>query len=289
LEQLSEIKTIWQAELQRALRSGRIIILLALYALFSLIILVVVGTVANALVRQLGESGGDPRAAEMASAEGRNAVLSLLFSGGDLAILDALKKLPIVVLIPFKATLFFLPAYVALMGFDQVSADVVNRSIRYLTIRARRASILFGKVLSQATLLLGLVMAVDFGIFAYAKITNPDFPASTLGANLLKFWLAAIVFSSAYVALTSLCSTLVRSPAVSLVLNLLALMGFWFLDVIGATDPSREFLRYLSPSHYSNGLLHPNFASFAISVGAYAGFALVFLASAYLVLRARDL
>src|SRR6266849_4820584 len=189
----------------------------------------------------------------MAFAEGRNAVLSLLFSSGDLAILDALKKLPIVVLIPFKATLFFLPAYVALMGFDQVSADVVNRSIRYLTIRARRASILFGKVLSQATLLLGLVMAVDFGMFAYAKITNPDFPTSTLGANLL------------------------------------TLMGFWLLDVLGATDPSREFLRYLSPSHYSNGLLHPHLVPFAASVGAYAGFALLFLAGAYFVLRARDL
>ncbi len=245
MEQLSEIKTIWQAELQRALRSGRFIVLLVLYALFSLIVLLIVGTVSNALAQKLGESGGDPKAAEMAFAEGRNAVLSLLFSSGDLTILDALKNLPIVVLIPFKATLFFLPAYVALMGFDQVSADVVNRSIRYLTIRARRASILLGKVLSQATLLLGLVMAVDFGIFAYAKITNPDFPT--------------------------------------------ALMGFWFLDVIGATDPSREFLRYLSPSHYSNGLLHPHLAPFAASVGAYAGFALVFLAGAYFVLRARDL
>lgn len=289
MEQLNEIKTIWQAEVQRALRSSRIIVLLALYALFSLLVLLIVGTLSNALSQKLADAGGDPRAAEMAFAEGRNALLALLFSSGDLAILDALKELPIVVLITFKATLFFLPVYVALIGFDQVSADVANRSIRYLTIRARRASILFGKVFSQATLLLGLVMAVDLGIFAYAKITSPAFPISTLGVNLLKFWLAAIVFSSAYIALTSLCSALVRSPAVSLVLNLLALMGFWLLDVIGATDPSRELLRYLSPSHYSNGLLHPYLAPFAASVGAYAGFALVFLTGAYFVLRERDL
>jgi ABC-2 type transport system permease protein len=286
LERLSEIKTIWRAELQRALRSSRIIVLLALYALFSLLVLLIVGTISNAFAQKLADSGGDPQAA---FGEGRDAILALLFSGGDLAIVDALKKLPMVVLITFKATLFFLPAYVALMGFDQLSGDVANRSIRYLAIRAGRVSILLGKALSQATLLLGLVMAVDFGMFAYAKITNPGFQTSTLGAGLLKFWLAAIVFSSAYIALTSLCSALARSPAVSLLLNLLALIGFWLLDVIGATDPSRAMLRYLSPYHYSSALLHPNFATFAAGVGTYAAFALIFLGGAYLVLRARDL
>jgi len=289
LEQLNEVKGIWQAELQRALRSARVVVLLGLYGLFSLLVLLVVGTLSSALSKKLAEVGGDPRAAEAAFSEGRNAILAVLFSTGDPAILEALKQVPLVVLIVFKVTLFFLPAYVALMGFDQLSGDVANRSIRYLVVRARRSSVLIGKLLSQASLLLVLVMVVDLGIFLYAEITTPTFSISAAAVHLLKFWLAAIVFSSAYIALTSLCSALVRTPAVSLVLNLVALFGFWLLDVIGAGDPSRDFLRYLSPSHYPNGLLHPSFAPFATSVLAYGAFAIVFVGAALLILRERDL
>jgi ABC-2 type transport system permease protein len=49
------------------------------------------------------------------------------------------------------------------------------------------------------------------------------------------------------------------------------------------------YVRYLSPSHYANNLLHPRLAEFAVSGAAYAAFAVVFLGAALFVLRARDL
>ncbi|RKG92029.1 ABC transporter permease [Corallococcus terminator] len=286
---------IWAAELRRAVRSGRALVLLGLYSMFSALVLLVVGFVTRELQGQVNEklmeAGADSEATARAADEMQQGVLGFLTSN-DTAMMQALSQVPIVVLIVFKITLFFLPAYIALMGFDQVSGEVGPRSIRYLTVRARRSSVLLGKFLSQATLLLGLVLVIDLAIFVYARILNPDFAFGVLATNLLKFWGATIVFSLAYVALTTLCSSLFRSPAVSLVFNFILLFVFWLMDSVGRavadTSPVR-FVRYLSPSYYSGNLLHPQLAEFAGSGGAYAAFAAIFLVGAYGVLRARDL
>lgn len=291
MESIREISTVARAELQRMIRSARTILLLGLYSLFSLLVLLIVGSVASAFKASVNQQVGaqvNPEAIEHAYSEARRGVLGFLFSG-DAAILEALREIPLVVVIVFKVTLVFLPAYVALIGFDQVSGELSQRSIRYLTVRAKRSSILFGKFVAQAILLLALVLLVDLGIFLYAKAANEDFTGAMMAKSLLRFWGAAILFSLAYLSLTSLCSVLFRSPALSLVVNLAALFGFWLMDVIFRADTSLAFLRFFSPSTYAANLLHPRITQFAISAAAYAGFAVAFLGAAYLVIRTRDL
>ncbi|NVJ08755.1 ABC transporter permease subunit [Myxococcus sp. AM001] len=295
LDGLKETVVIWSAELRRAVRSGRTVVLLGLYSMFSALVLLVVGWLAGevrgAVAKQLEGAGADASASVQINEEMRKGVLGFLTSN-DSAMIEALAQVPLEVLIVFKITLFFLPAYIALMGFDQISGEVGPRSMRYLTVRARRSSVLLGKFLTQATLLLGLVLIIDLAIFVYARVANPDFSFAAVALNLLKFWLAAIVFSLAYVALTTLCSSLFRSPAVSLVVNFILLFVFWLMDTIGRASGDTgnlRFLRYLSPSYYASDLLHPGLAQFGASGAAYAVFAFVFLMAAYGILRARDL
>ena len=308
MEGFQDTWVIASAEVRRSVRSARIIVLFALYALFSALVLLVVGSIANvvseAAQAQMDAAGANPEAAHEAFRQARSGILGFMFDS-DPALLDALVNVPMVILIVFKITFFFLPAYVAIMGFDQISGEVGPRSIRYLLVRSRRSSVLFGKYLAQAAVLLLLVLVVDLGIFVYAKATNPDFGFGLMVVTLIKFWLAAIVFSLAYLALTTLCSALFRSPAVSLVFNFLALFVFWLVNVIGGIGTERgltpdgmpgpeeithpiAYVRYLSPSFYSTDLLHPDLSRFAVSGAAYAGFAVVFLLAAYAVLRARD-
>jgi ABC-2 type transport system permease protein len=296
LDGLKEIAVIWGAETRRAIRSGRVVVLLGLYSMFSVLVLLIVGAIANAINAQvaarLAETGNGEAAAAAIAVEMKKGFIGVL-AGNDAAMMEALSQVPLVVLVVFKVTLFFLPAYIALMGFDQISGEVGPRSIRYLTVRARRASLLMGKFLVQATLLVGLVLIIDLGIFLYAGITNRDFTFAALAMNLLKFWLAAIVFSLAYVALTTLCSSLFRLPAVSLIVNFIMLFVFWLMDVVGGaaatSDKSGQFIRYLSPSYYAGDLLHPQLTEFGISGLAYAAFAMAFLGLSYGVLRMRDL
>lgn len=291
---LKETVVIWSAELRRAVRSGRAVVLLGLYSMFSALVLLAVGSIAQKMRADRDQQGGGVNAegAAQVMEELRHGVLRIFAGKDDTAMLEALSQVPLEVLIVFKCTLLFLPAYVALMGFDQLSGEVGPRSMRYLTVRARRSSVLLGKFLSQATLLLGLVLIIDLAIFIYARIINPDFGFGVLVVNLLKYWLAAIVYSLAYVALTTLCSSLFRSPAVSLVFNFILLFVFWLMDTIGSIvgeDNPLRYLGYLSPSNYSGNLLHPALAEFSASGAAYAGFATLFLGAAYVILRARDL
>jgi ABC-type transport system involved in multi-copper enzyme maturation permease subunit len=307
VEALREIAIVARAEASRTFRSARIIVLFVLYALFSGLVLLVVGAIANAINAQvqerLNQAGADAAQGEQMLAEIRRGFLGVLVNA-DPAMIEALGRIPLVVLIVFKVTLFFLPAYVALMGFDQVSGELGSKSIRYLVVRARRSSVLFGKFLAQAAVLLALVLAIDIAIFAYARATNEAFGWAAMLTTLLRFCLAAVVFSLAYLSLTTLCSTLFRSPAVSLVFNFIALFVLWLLNAVGMAGVSYEMtpdgmreqvvsaiahLRFLTPSHYSNGLLHPAFGPFAASAGAFVWFAAIFLIAAWAVLRTRDL
>lgn len=295
-----------RAESGRTLKSARVLVLFALYALFSILVLLVVGFLANAINEQLKTQLQDanPEQAVEALNQAREGLLGFLLDA-DPALLDTLKQVPLVVILVFKVTLFFLPAYIVLVAFDQISGEVGPKSIRYLTIRARRSSILFGKYLGQAIVLLTLVLAVDLGIFLYARATNPDFGWGLLAATLLKFWLVAIVYSLAYLAITVFCSALFKQWVLSLVFNFFLLFIFWLVNLVSYAGVRRDLLagglpgpeqitspiayvRYFSPSYYSNGLLSPDLHTFALSGGAYAGFTVIFLLAAYAVLRARD-
>jgi ABC-2 type transport system permease protein len=302
VDNLRQVSVIFRSEWHRTVRSARVVVLLLLFAMFSLLALLIVGSFANAIDQQAQTAlaqGTDPAQVQAMIEQGRTGLLGFLFSSDPSAI-AALAQIPVVVLVVFRLTLIFLPLYIALMGFDQLSGEIGPRSIRYLLVRAPRSSIVLGKFLGQATVLVGLVAVIDACILLYARVTHPDFSTPLALLTLLKLWAAAIVFSLAYLGITSFCSALFRSPAVSLVFNVVLLFTFWLIETTGAhaelsaklvsTSPTAlAYLRYLSPSHYSAELLHPAFSHFAPSALAFAGFAMVFLAAAYAVLRERDL
>ncbi len=261
LDGLKEIAVIWSAETLRAVRSARTIVLLGLYTLFSLITLLVIGAVTG---------------------EVRNSGMALPNMG----------ELPPVIVGVFKVNIFFLPVYVALMGFDQISGEVGSRSIRYVTLRARLSSLLLGKFLMQASLLVGLVLVIDVGIFLYARYSDPTFTLGAMALNLVKVWLATLVFSLAYVALTTLCSSLFRASGLSLVFNFCLVFAFLLMELAGRYYEGKSFLgyiRFLTPSYYSTDLFSRELAEFTRSGLVYVSFTLLFLGGAYGVLRARDL
>jgi ABC-type transport system involved in multi-copper enzyme maturation permease subunit len=261
LDGLKEIPVIWSAETLRALRSARTLVLLGLYAMACLAVLLFLTLVT-------GGSRVPPGA------------------------MPDLEQLPGVIENVFKVNLFFLPIYVTLMGFDQISGEVGSRSIRYVTLRARLSSILLGKFLMQTTLLVGLVLVIDAGIFLYARYTFPNFTLGAMALNLVKVWLATLVFSLAYVALTTLCSSLFRASGLSLVFNFALVFAFLLMELAGRYYEGKSFLgflRFLTPSYYSTGLFSREPREFVQSSLIYLSFTLLFLGGAYGVLRSRDL
>ncbi|HEY1335555.1 MAG TPA: ABC transporter permease subunit [Myxococcaceae bacterium] len=284
---LLETLAVTRTELLRILRNARVLVLLLLFGTSTALIGLVVGL----LTRSLDTQG--PEAAAAASA----GILGFLV-GEDGAALQHLSELPLLVPLVFRATLFFLPLFIALLGYDQLSGEVATGSVRYLAVRSRRGSILVGKFLAQALVMGALLALVLLGLFVAGAGLRPGLDPVGYVAAAGRFWLGGTTFAFGYLALTALSSALTSGPGSSLLLNVGALFGFWLLDAIGGRaallhrmgGPGSwtEALRWLSPSAYASGLLGSSSALLA-SAAAYGTFGALFLAAAWLVFRARDL
>ncbi len=307
---LQEILAIWRGETRRALKSGRVLVLLILFVLFVGLALTIVGGFqhqANAqLEQQAAMAGADLSQAQAQLDEQKRGFLKF-FITDDEAMLDSLASIPIVLLVVFKLTLRFLPLFIALMGFDQLAGEVGPKSVRYLVVRVKRTSIIFGKLLSQATIFAILLSICTFLMVLVARVLNPDFAASEVSLWTIKLILSSFVLSLAYLALTALFSAITKQSGIALVLNIIALFVIWFIALVAGffRFPGEEvlntplamlkgeswlaYLRYASVWHYGDDLLHPSWARALPAALAHAGYGLVFLGLAQLAVRRRDL
>ena len=284
---LLETLAVTRTELLRILRNARVLVLLLLFGTSTALIGLVVGL----LTRSLDTQG--PEAAAAASA----GILGFLV-GEDGAALQHLSELPLLVPLVFRATLFFLPLFIALLGYDQLSGEVSTGSVRYLAVRSRRGSILVGKFLAQALVMGALLALVLVGLFVAGAGLRPGLDPVGYAAAAGRFWVGGTTFAFGYLALTALSSALTSGPGSSLLLNVGALFGFWLLDAIGGraallhrmggTASWTEALRWLSPSAYASGVLGSS-SALLTSAAAYGTFGALFLGAAWLVFRARDL
>lgn len=276
-----------RTELLRTVRNARALVLLLLFATSTAL----VGLVVGLLTRGLDAQG--PEAAAAASA----GVLSFLV-GDDGGAFQRLSELPLLVPLVFRVTLFFLPLFVALLGYDQLSAELSTGSVRYLTVRARRGSILGGKFLAQAVVMGVLLGVVLVGLFVAGAGLRPGLEPGPYAAAAARFWVGGSALAFGYLALTALSSAASSSPGGSLFLNLGALFAFWLLDTIGGRaavvrrmggpESWTEQLRWLSPSTYASGVLGSS-SALLTSAAAYGAFGALFLAIAWAAFRARDL
>lgn len=305
MEDFQEIGAIWRGETRRALKSGRVLVLLILFLLFVGLALTI-----GAGLSRMAESitmGGAPSSATAAEDTGsRKQILQRLITD-DPAMLDSLAAIPLLLLGVFKITLRFLPLFIALMGFDQLSGDVGNKSIRYLVVRVKRSSIILGKLLSQMTLFALLMSLCTVLMVMVTKILNPLFAPADVALWTGKLILSSLVLALAYLSLTALLSALVKQGGVSLVLNIIALFVIWFIALVGGwfRFPGEEvvpgtlsmvkpeslwaYFRYTSVWQYGDDLLHPHWGRFLTAALVHVGFGLVFLGLAHLALRRRDL
>lgn len=270
---------------------------LTLYLLFTGIVVLGVhltNRVFDAQIEQAVAAGVDREEVQKRIDEQREKAMVDRF--GDADLVGSIKDVPLSVLSIFSISLFWLPLYIMLLGFDQVSGEVGPRSIRFITVRARRGAILVGKFTGQALLLIALLMLVMALFFVYSQFAFKEFSFALATVTFVRFAIASVTFSLAWLALSTLSSTAFRTPVVSLVANFIIMLVFLLMHFAGWLASGGESwwrktlstLRYATPTFYWTDLLHPHASHYAVSVLAYCGFAIAFLAMAWLILRARD-
>jgi len=282
----SEPFIVFQPEMKRSLRSAKTLVLLVLYALATVISGLVFIAATRSLQDKLNETLKGQELPPEALMQMKLGGLSVIF-GKDEEQLKYLASMPLVVIFFAWFALFFLPLLTALIGFDQVSGELQTRSIRFVSLRARRGSLLAGKVLAQLALLLGLTAVMNLAIFGYAALSIQGFPVGPGFAAMARFWALTLVYATAYVGVATLCSCLFRTPIFSFLTAVAYLFVTWVLALLAHLDRFK-WVVYALPSHYEDGFFKADPLAVLGSVGALCGFAAAFLALSYLALRTRD-
>jgi ABC-type transport system involved in multi-copper enzyme maturation permease subunit len=299
MQTFKDTLTVFGAELRRALKSPRVLLVLLLYVAFSAGVVLLTGYLARQAQTQFEAQGQGTEGLQSPKA----ALVAMLF---DRALVESLLELPAVLLVVFKLGLLFLPAYIAVLGFDSVSAELQTRSLRYLAVRTSRTALALGKALALAAVVLLLVTAVHLGAFGYALSSVPEFSFGEAVRTWVRFWGTTALVGVGMAAFTILCSTASRSPALSLTLNFAALLGFGAIGIFGGgarvvrmlqeqmTHQAmavswQERIGLLAPSTWSSELLYPDVTRALTGALVLLLFALASAAGAVAVLRTRDL
>jgi hypothetical protein len=282
---LSPTLTLARFEAGTLLRNRRAVAALLLYALFTL--------AAGAALVWLESILRDPlQVAEMVAKASKGSAewkgphsleeaLAMML-GGDKSLAARMVGIPLVIHGFFWVALSFLPFLVALTSHDLLNTDLRAGAHRFVLLRLPRGALLAGRVLAHLALLVGVTVAANAVLLAFAWWKLPSFDLSPAVLTLLRYWVSTVVWGLPWLALAALVSAVVDAPG----LSLLALLGAMIALGIGSRY---EGLAWITPSTFKTGLWRWSLTDVLASVAAFAAFTAVFLGGAWAVLRGRDL
>lgn len=277
LDSLREVVVVCRDDLLASLRSFVGLGALLLYLAMNLAVAVPYLALAESVQAKLAASDTGTRLAIGAASQSAWAPL-FEWVTGDAAAAEAMLAVPLQAVFVFMCAAFFAPLVCVLVAHDQPAADLASGHIRYLAVRCRRGSLLFGRMLSRSLLMAGVVLLVTAGDYALMAGRGEGLPPGAW-VHFLRYGLLLVALVPCWIAVASLASSLVRSTPAALLLGVGALFG---LALLGATR-----VGYLSPTWYKHLLYSP--ATWPNGVLGYLGFAALFSALAWLRLRTRDL
>lgn len=199
--------------------------------------------------------------------------------GNKSEIVEYRMKRPLLLSFAFFMFVLFFPFVVAIIAYDSIADEIQGGAVRFLLSRARRASLLLGKYMAQAILILGMLFLGYFsvlgsGLYALQGSLFPWFREAF--SLVILTWIMAL----GYLGWVLLASSMVRKPFMALMISI---AGLLVMGIVGLT-------RYhsFSPNFYKMDLLGP--PAMAYQSGAiFIGFAALMLGLAGALLQWRDL
>ena len=252
-----EIRLVATRELRRSLRSGKGVAIAAL---------TLVGTLAAALLSVWLENAFRGGAVEPAPPPSVDAKRSLLLGvTGDQALAEYLATIPIPLLIFLKVTIWLSPLVVALLGFDAVSGELQHRTVRYFTVRVRRASFYAGK-LAGLWVLAAIVALVPNLVSAAIALSHGELAGLALAIWCVRFAFVVFFIAGAWASLATCISAGFETPILALLTTFAVFFGVLVAGVSGLVSrnhhagarivgPNMGFYEFLSPNAYDTLLL----------------------------------
>lgn len=275
---LRETGVVVERELRRNFRSARG---MALYALTLLggLVSTLIGTKADELGASIREDFGN--AIVLTGTE----KIYLLLYRGDAIVAERLTHAPSTIVVTAWASVWLCPLLVALIGFDALSSERQHRTLRYMTVRARRSSYFIGKWLglwlTSSIVLFGVQLIswlCDLGL-----VHNDPGQIFTWGPGL---FLVAVPILGAWAAVATFMGSLVKTPMIALLLIFGVFALQWLFGNFTNGEGAGKYLAFLYPGSFDHLLLRTGIKQLAMGLGACIAYPLLFVgAGAFLFNR----
>jgi ABC-type transport system involved in multi-copper enzyme maturation permease subunit len=274
-----EVWLIVQREVRKNLRSVKGLVMLSLSILGAMACTFRIPKIEDTLAtaRQLGaEQVHDAKARFFGEIYGND-------SAGD-----RLADAPIKLVLLFWLAVWLTPLLVAILGFDGVPSDVQYRSVRYWTIRTRRASYYVGKFLGL-WLVISTITLVMHGLIWAVTIARADATAVETLSWGIRFYLISLPISAAWCGIATLIASLLRTPILALLLTCSAFFVLFFTGAVVGRNLHNEILQGVYPNGYDSWMLSMNTAHAATGLAITLAFAAVTTAAGAFIFSLRDL
>jgi ABC-type transport system involved in multi-copper enzyme maturation permease subunit len=147
-----------------------------------------------------------------------------------------------------RITVWLTPLLVLIIGFDAISAELQYRSVRYWTVRVRRASYYVGKVIGLWAVVAIVTLGMDllvWGVFLVNGKTAGEVLSTGPG-----LWLVSLPISFAWAAIASLVGSQFRAPMLALLTTWATFFGLFIASHVGVGA-----LKFIYPNAYEDWML----------------------------------
>ena len=278
-ETIRELRVVVRHELGQLVKSPRGILTALIFvgALFTVLFIAV--NFSHQFTRRAAAQGKDARVIGSLLRSGEVIrVVAGAFAGNDGVLRDELQSRP-----PHSRLLFFLamamvPFVSAITGYDLMSSEIENKTIRFLLLRVRRESLLIGKLIAHV---IGLFVAITLGWLVAHLYAFSAIPAS----NDLSYWprcvLLATLVGAVYASLTMIGSVLASRSASA---RGYVMAGLVAIGILSTQAP------LFTPSGWRSRLYYPLTSIDALlGIGMHLVFVVFFAGIALAILRRREL
>lgn len=222
----------------------------------------------------------------------RERALEAMYDGveGKAEIVADLVKMPEAMIAYYPLASFFLATLIFVWGFDSIAGDVQYRTIRYVTLRARRPSLVIGRWLALwlSSVIANLIVSL---VLWAGLVVKGGMPAGIVVEYGTRVLYACSVFSLWYAALTVFCSSMYRTPVLGLLTALGVSASMFVFKALTAIDSMPDWFKAIHkvlPGSWDDLLLSPLFSHWGVGTGVCLGWTIAAIAGASVILNKRD-
>jgi ABC-type transport system involved in multi-copper enzyme maturation permease subunit len=154
-------------------------------------------------------------------------------------------------------TVWLCPLLVSVLGFDAIAGEMQHRTVRYFTMRSRRASYYIGKTLGL-WLVVSIITFVLHALVWVLGVTRGGMSMSIAFGWGFHLWLITLPISAAWSGLAIFIGSQFKSPILSLLVTFATFFVLFFTWLISLVSDSTKWLGYIYPNTYEDWMISPH-------------------------------